>query len=82
MNEVPELHPSRNDGTFSAPVRMHELLTSTEPIEDPATAAVAVRGLLFGGAYADEPLSGAMLAVSDEVGSSSGSALPPAATLV
>ena len=79
MDEVPTLHPSRNDGTFSAPVHMHELLTSSEPITDPATAAVAVRGLLFGGAYAEEPPAGSMLSASDGVGSSSDAALLPAA---
>ena len=76
---APELHPMRTDGSFSAPVRMNELLTSSEPIEDPATAAVAARGLLWGGAFAQEPLSGTTLAASDDVGSSSDSALPAAA---
>ena len=80
LNIASEILPQQADGSYSTPVCVHELLTSSESIEDPAVAAIAVRALLWGGGYAQEPVQTCTtLAASEDAGYSSGSALPAAA---
>mgnify|MGYP007078097279 CR=1 FL=1 len=80
FNIASEILPREPDCSYGAPVCVHELLTSSEPIEDPAVTAIAARALLWQGGYASEPVQPCTtLAAFADTGLSSASALPAAA---